>query len=266
MGGAGASHQTVDAPRREMLRDGSTLVAVTQPAGFLLKVELVAKVELSPRQIFDILVDPDNERVFRSIKGRTSRRVIKTEGHKRTVEVVQVSHWQLLMFRGLINTHLIVEEDPKACTLNFRLAKRGVMRDFEGSWKLEPYSNRAYQTAMHRVGGGAQSTERHPNAPWAAVQGVMANGLRSALSMPHPFHPHPHATVVSLTQSVAPAHAPPPLDRLLRGISIRTVQSVVDDLQAEAARMRREEAAAKSVYASAADILRRRFGRWEETQ
>jgi hypothetical protein len=46
-------------------------------------VELVAKVELSPRQIFDILVDPDNERVFRSIKVRAAAVVGTNKGAAR---------------------------------------------------------------------------------------------------------------------------------------------------------------------------------------
>mmetsp|Transcript_42417 Transcript_42417/g.108517 ORF Transcript_42417/g.108517 Transcript_42417/m.108517 type:complete len:251 (-) Transcript_42417:32-784(-) len=244
MSPSNAPSESTDASEpSQKFRDGTTFVVVTQPAGFLLKVELVAKVDLSPRQIFDILVDPHNERVFRTIKGETLRRTVKRVGHKRLVEVEQVSDWRFLLFRGHISTRLLVEEDPKACTLDFKLARRGVMKDFQGSWRLEPYSPAAYERAMQRISGAGERSR--PAPPWA--------GLQASLAGAWPLR-RPRSTVITLSQSVAPAHAPPPLDRLLRGISIRTVRTIVEDLQAEAARINKEEAA-RGVHCAAGGLF-----------
>ncbi len=45
---------------------GKTHVSVTRPEGFLLRVEVLSKIDLPPTNVFDILCDSENGKVFRN--------------------------------------------------------------------------------------------------------------------------------------------------------------------------------------------------------
>lgn len=48
--------------------EGDTHVSVTRPKGFLLRVEVIAKVDLPPQHVFNILTNPRNDGTFRNVK------------------------------------------------------------------------------------------------------------------------------------------------------------------------------------------------------
>ena len=57
--------------------------------------------------------------------------------------------------------------------IDFKLAKKGIMKDFEGSFKLQPYSQRSYDAALLRSTSNlGSSVSKEP--PWASLAG----GLR----------------------------------------------------------------------------------------
>ena len=45
---------------------GKTHVSVTRPEGFLLRVEVLSKIDLPPSSVFGILVDSENGHIFRN--------------------------------------------------------------------------------------------------------------------------------------------------------------------------------------------------------
>jgi len=131
----------------ELWSDEETHVRVDRLQGFLCKVSVHAKIDLNPAGVYAILTQPDNSEVFRSLESMPFRRVLSSDPHnpdKRTVEVEHVARWRAgPLLTGTLSTRLIVEEDPVAGTVRFRLAPggpRGFMAAFEGAWTIEPMS------------------------------------------------------------------------------------------------------------------------------
>ena len=52
---------------------------------------------------------------------------------------LQVGQWKFLRFHGEFSTKLIVEQDRHMRTVDFKLAEPGLMKDFAGLWRVEPY-------------------------------------------------------------------------------------------------------------------------------
>mmetsp|Transcript_37807 Transcript_37807/g.106838 ORF Transcript_37807/g.106838 Transcript_37807/m.106838 type:complete len:241 (-) Transcript_37807:266-988(-) len=210
-----------------LFRDGDTRITVTQPDGFLLKVEVLAKIDLPPKELYSILTDPERVGIFRNIKGVKFRKVHHDDGYRQKVEVEQITRWKFLLFRGTFNTRVFVQQDSRTCTIDFKLAKKGIMKDFEGSWKLEPYTQRSYDAALQRSSSNLGSPPAQ-QPPWVGL---------GTLRLPAFMMGQQQSTLVTLSQSLAPAYAPPPLDRLLTGISVRTVRTILEDLEAEVERV-----------------------------
>ncbi|DBA87004.1 TPA: hypothetical protein ACH3X2_000384 [Trebouxia sp. C0005] len=99
--------------------------------------------------------------------------------------------------------------------IGFKLAKPGLMKDFAGQWTIQPLTQKDLMSSqrsdqLRRLSGGPQS---------------FLNIL--------PFQ-KAQSSFVTLEQSILPAFVPPkPLDRVLKGISSRQVQVILQDLKQE---------------------------------
>lgn len=199
-------------------------VEVTQPKGFLCKVRLRTEVLFPVSRVYEILTQPDNTQMFRNIKAITYRKVLEDDKHGRQrIELEHEAEWRFLVFGGRFLTRLFVQQDKQAGTLEFKLAKKGMMKDFEGRWHVY-----------------TKPQQNHTPAPHPHFQ---------LLRWPFQQKAHPeaqqHITVLELEQSMCPnVIPPPPIDRLLKGIAKRQVCNVVEDLRREIERVKKEEARA----------------------
>ncbi|KAK9804997.1 hypothetical protein WJX73_009957 [Symbiochloris irregularis] len=208
----------------ELDKQEGTEVKVTQRDGFLCKVWLKTHVKFPASRVFDVLAQPDNSHIFRSIKAITYRKVLEDDHKgKQRCEIEHEAEWKFLMFGGRFRTRLYVSQDRQAGKLDFQLAEPGMMKNFEGKWSIKPAQSPAEQSAL--------KPPRWLHLPqWASREAGDDN----------------EATCLELEQSVCPnVIPPPPLDRLLKGIAKKQVLNVVEDLRKEIDRIKKEEAKAK---------------------
>ncbi|WOK91548.1 hypothetical protein Cni_G00239 [Canna indica] len=189
-------------------------IKVSVPKGSLCNLNVMFKVGLPPDAIYNIVVDPENKRVFKNIKEVISRKVLVDEGFRQVVEVEQAALWRFLWWSGTISVHVIVEQNRKDRTVKFKQGKTGFMKRFEGSWKVEPIFVDEHVCSSHKP-----KTWEDYNS---CTQGKGRVG-----------------SIVSLDQLIQPALVPPPpISWYLRGITTRTTEMLISDLLAEAARLR----------------------------
>ncbi|BDA44539.1 hypothetical protein COCOBI_06-0150 [Coccomyxa sp. Obi] len=207
----------------EAWEDRDAKVEVTRPEGFMMKVALQAKVDLSPEAVYEILTAPDNAAVFRGIKKVGYRKVLEDDGKgKQKVEVEQVAAWKLLMFRGSFSTRLFVFQDKRRGTVEFRLARPGLMKDFAGTWRVQPFTQLTLSEAPQSP---AQS-----NNPWHSLTNTLSSYMGDRRST---------ATLVTLEQSLEPAVRPPkPLEGLVKSIAVAQLQGLLTDLREEVPRIK----------------------------
>ncbi|KAK9810148.1 hypothetical protein WJX72_005616 [[Myrmecia] bisecta] len=196
------------------------------------KVSLRAKVDLPPDRVFDILTNPDNARVFRGIKRITYRKVLERDAQGRQkVEVEHEAAWKFLCFSGSFRTRLFCWQDPRAGTIRFKLARPGMMKNFEGLWVVQPF---VPSLTVKRDGSKTASTSgQSPSGPlWFDPAQALSN-------LQHKFGEHKMtASLITLEQSVLPAMVPPPpLDRIIKGIAAKQVRLIMDDLRTEVKRI-----------------------------
>ena len=194
---------------------------------YWLSIKLIARVPLPPEEVFEILTDPENHKYFRSVKGNKRRKVIFDDGHgRRKVEVDQIGRWRFGLFRGSFSIKLVVATDKRHRTIGFELAPKargGFMKDFNGNWKVLPYSKDA-------VNEMEPALDKHWS-PLHAVQKTF-HQLEETLT-----GKHPNSSLVMLRQSVAPALIPPaPLDKIIKKITAAQVRTIMEDLLIEANR------------------------------
>ena len=210
-------------------RDDNIILSVEQPPdGFWVSIRLLARVPLPPEEVFAILTDPNNHRYFRSIKSMKNRKLIQSDGHgKQLVEVEQVGRWRFGLFSGTFSVKLAVSEDKKQHAVGFRLLPRphSFMRDFSGQWKVQPYNIDTYdQLVAHPL-----DHQKHAWSPWHSMRNAI-HQLEDTLT-----GKHANSSLVELRQCVAPAILPPPpLDKILKKITVAQVKTVMVDLLAEA--------------------------------
>ncbi|DBA82760.1 hypothetical protein WJX77_007926 [Trebouxia sp. C0004] len=196
--------------------DGTSEVEVTQQKGFLCNVKARGRLRMEPDKVFDILISPDNYRYFSGIKRIDYRKVLEDNGAgKMKIEVQQVGQWKFLGFSGEFATTLHVYQDRKAGKIGFKLAKPGLMKDFAGQWTIQPLMQK-----------DLMSSQRSDQ-----LRGV-SGGPPSFMNI-LPFQ-KAQSSFVTLEQSILPAFVPPkPLDRVLKGISSKQVQIILQDLKHE---------------------------------
>ncbi|XP_024519125.1 uncharacterized protein LOC112342091 [Selaginella moellendorffii] len=178
--------------------DEPPITAVTVPKGTLCHLKSTFKVGLPPEAVFGIITDPGNKRVFKNIKEVKYRKVIKAENNRQLVEVEQAAIWKFLWFSGTIDVRVLVDEDQSSHTVSYKLAKEGFMKRFEGTWEIKPFY----------------------------VDGEPGEAGRVA-------------SLVNLHQEVQPVLIPPPpVSWYVRGITTKTTEMMIGDLQAEGKRIR----------------------------
>ncbi|KAF9626716.1 hypothetical protein IFM89_038890 [Coptis chinensis] len=194
--------------------DQSPVVKVSIPEGSLCNLNVKVKIGLPPDAVFDIVIDPDNKRVFKNIKEVISRRILVDEGPRQVVEVEQAALWRFLWWSGTISVHVIVDQNREDYSMKFKQVKSGFMKRFEGSWRLQPLF--------------VDEQICFPFKPktWADYDRCTEGKGRVA-------------SIVTLQQLIQPDIVPPPpISWYLRGITVRTTEMLINDLLAEAARIR----------------------------
>ncbi|KAG0489226.1 hypothetical protein HPP92_008041 [Vanilla planifolia] len=189
-------------------------IMVTVPKGSLCNLTIKSKVGLPPDAVFNILVDPGNKRVFKNIKAVLSRKVLVDEGPRQLVEVEQSAIWRFLWWSGTILVHVLVDQDRRDHTVKFKQGKSGFMERFEGTWRVEPLFIDEELCSSHK-----------PKS-WTEYESCSRGKGRVG-------------SIVSLEQLIQPAFLPPPpISWYLRGITARTTEILMQDLLAEAQRIR----------------------------
>ncbi|CAM6117028.1 unnamed protein product [Calypogeia fissa] len=194
--------------------DEKARIEVTVPDGALCELNSTFKVGLPPLAVFEILIDPGNRRVFKDIKEVKSRKVLEDYGERQIVEVEQAAIWRFLWLSGTLDVCVKVDQDRRGLSLKYELGREGFMKRFEGSWVIEPLYIDAHEpTGFGRV-----------------------------------------ASLVQLRQVVEPAlMPPPPISWYVRGITSRTTEKLLEDLQAEGKRLREIKDQSKSTSTDRAE-------------
>ncbi|MCO5590733.1 hypothetical protein L7F22_044708 [Adiantum nelumboides] len=190
--------------------DHPPVMQVSAPKGTLCHIESTFQIGIPPDAVYDIVTDPENKRVFKNIKEVTYRNVIEDEGHRQLVEVEQSAIWRFLCFSGIMHIRLYVDQDRRTHSLKYHLAREGFMKKFEGTWDVKP----VYVDAPHcKV---LQNPGDEPSCRTSRV-----------------------ASEVHFRQVLQPILVPPPpVSWYIRGISSKQTESLLEDLQAEAKRLR----------------------------
>ncbi|KFK44441.1 hypothetical protein AALP_AA1G256900 [Arabis alpina] len=192
-------------------------VQVKTQNGSFCHLNIEVDVGLPPESVYNIFTHPDNKRYFKNIKENISRKVLMEEGPKQTVEVKQAAAWKFLWWAGTFPIHLIVQENRKHLTSKYKQEKTMFMKVFEGSWKVEPLfiDEHLCETMKPKTREDYHSC---------------SNGrgrIGSKVTMDQMFQPNAILT-------------PPPLSWYICGITVKTTESMIEDLLAVAARIRGE--------------------------
>eukprot|EP00252_Welwitschia_mirabilis_P025304 TRINITY_DN7842_c0_g2_i1.p1 TRINITY_DN7842_c0_g2~~TRINITY_DN7842_c0_g2_i1.p1 ORF type:complete len:326 (+),score=77.09 TRINITY_DN7842_c0_g2_i1:168-1145(+) len=189
-------------------------IEVTVPKGSLCHLDATVDVGLPPDAIFDIVIDPENKRVFKNIEKVIYRNVLEDDGNRQLVEVEQAALWKFLWWSGTMSVRVFVEQDRQKHMMNFSLAKEGFMKKFEGCWKLEPLF-----------------VDEHvctPLKPSTMEEYEACSNRRGRVG-----------SRIHLQQYIQPSFIPPPpISWYVRGITAKTTEMLIEDLQAEAKRIR----------------------------
>lgn len=165
---------------------------------------------MPPDALFDIVTDPENKRVFKNIKKVTYRKVLEDEGHRQLVEVEQLAIWRFLCFSGTFSIRVFVDQNRHTHSLKFHLAKEGFMKRFEGTWDVRP----VYVDSPH-----CEVVASPEDDPLCSTSRV--------------------ASEVHFRQTLQPILVPPPpVSWYIRGITSKQTEMLIEDLQAEAKRLR----------------------------
>ncbi|XP_022632468.1 uncharacterized protein LOC106779894 isoform X1 [Vigna radiata var. radiata] len=210
--------------------DRPPLVKVTVPKGSLCNLNAEVDVGLPPDAVYNIVIDPDNRRVFKNIKEFPnfvkfnlvmsfcqeviSRKVLVDEGHRQVVDLDQAAIWKFLWWSGTISINVLVDQNRKDHSMKFKQANTGFMKKFEGCWRVEPLF--------------VDEAMCHPFKPMTKEDYNACTRGKGRIG-----------SKVSLEQILQPAIVPPPpISWYLRGITARTTEMLINDMLAETARIR----------------------------
>lgn len=194
--------------------DQHAQIKVSVPKGSLCNLKVNVNVGLPPDAVYNIVIDPDNKKVFKNIKEVISRKVLVDEGHRQVVELEQAALWKFLWWSGTIAVHVLVDQNSEDHSMKFKQVKTGFMKKFEGCWRVEPLF--------------VDEKLCFPFKPKSWSEYCSCTGGKGRLG-----------SKVSLEQLIQPAIVPPPpISWYLRGITTRTTEMLINDLRAEAARIR----------------------------
>lgn len=185
--------------------DEIPVLEVTVPKGALCKFDSHFELGIPPDAVYNILTDPGNKRVFKNIEEVKYRKVLQDDGDHQLVELEQLASWRFLWLSGTLSACVLVDQDRSTHMVKYKLAKTGFMKRFEGTWKIEPLF-------LDDSGAPVQVHER---------------GTERVASM------------VTLQQIWQPMIIPPPpFGGYVRNISTKTTTDMIQELQAEAKRLR----------------------------
>ncbi|KAK9795571.1 hypothetical protein WJX73_003470 [Symbiochloris irregularis] len=184
-------------------RAGKHNITVSNVRGYLCHISSHGTYDCPPGLIFALFTNPDNTGIFRDIKKVTSRTVLKedTDGLK-VVEVEQMGEvrilWKMVQFRTLLK---VTEDarDPENLSTQFELIRSDVLGRFNGGWHLQPLRRKNSEEVI--------------------------------------------GTTLRLEQDVTPRGVPsflkhmPVLGHVLRGICVRAVQRLLEDISAAVAKV-----------------------------
>ncbi|KXZ49462.1 hypothetical protein GPECTOR_21g688 [Gonium pectorale] len=194
-------------------------VSVSNKAGYLCHVHVQADWPMPPSVPFAIFTHPDNSKLFRDIQRVGQRKVIRTEPLYKEIQVEQLGEIQVLWMRRTYSTWLQVVEDmrdPDCLRTEFHLLRSDVLGKFSGKWELRSVRD---PTTGQVIGCRG---ELH--------QDVLPKGMPSFLA--------------SL----------PVLGNVLRGISVRAVCRVMDDMNVVMDKVRAGHAAGRTTEAVLRDL------------
>ncbi|CAA7014338.1 unnamed protein product [Microthlaspi erraticum] len=195
------------------------VIKVSIPKGSLCNLKASVNVGLPPDAVYNIVIDPDNRRVFKNIKEVMSRKVVVDEGLRQVVEVEQAALWRFLWWSGTISVHVLVDQNRADHSMRFKQVKSGFMKRFEGSWKVKPLF--VDEDMCDRL------------KPKTVEEYNRCTGGKGRIG-----------SKVTLDQLIQPAIVPPPpISWYLRGITAKTTEMLINDLLAETGRIRRGFAA-----------------------
>ena len=202
-------------------------MTIEQPAkGFFCTLKAVTKVDLPPRSVFDILTSSENPtEVFKSIKRVNYRKPISDDGNgRKKTEVEHVGVWRFGPIKGEFIVRMMVTQDRNRGRIKFKLLKSSLMKDFSGEWLIEPYDEDSLDEMVRYPGRQWGWGHAFKKAVHRFEEGVFGGSGKS---------------LVQLKQSVQPRFLPPPpLDRVLKQITLWQVKAIVRDLNEEAARVK----------------------------
>ncbi|XVF02468.1 hypothetical protein REPUB_Repub04eG0178000 [Reevesia pubescens] len=189
-------------------------IKVSVPKGSLCNLNAKVDVGLPPDAVYNIVTDPDNKRVFKNIKEVISRKVLVDEGQRQVVEVEQAALWRFLWWSGTIAVHVLVDQNREDHSMKFRQVNTGFMKKFEGHWRIEPIF--------------VDEKTCFPFKPKTWAEYCSCTGGKGRIG-----------SKVNLDQLIQPAIVPPPpISWYLRGITAKTTEMLINDLLAEAARIK----------------------------
>lgn len=189
---------------------GDVTMHVTVPKGCTCRVFATLDVPIGADQVYDILTDPENGRVFRNVKQVLHRNVLEDDGNTQVVDVEQLGRWKFLCFGGSFATKLRVTQDRRCKTVKYALQSGGFMRTFDGTWKI--VENKL----------GSEEEDR--------VDGKPMDGPAAGCS--------PEGARVHLAQELSLAVSPPAsLSRMIGKITAHTSKNILHDLYEESLRI-----------------------------
>ncbi|KAG2439892.1 hypothetical protein HYH02_010522 [Chlamydomonas schloesseri] len=189
-------------------------VTVSNKAGYMCHVHVVANWDVPPEVPFAIFTHPDNSRLFRDIQRVGQRKVIKTEPAYKEVQVEQLGDIQILWIHRTYSTWLHVIEDsrdPDCLRTKFELLRSDVLGKFSGEWELRAVRD--------------PSSGKVVGCRGELVQDVLPKGMPAFMARL------------------------PVLGSVLRGISVRAVTRVMDDINIAMGRICAGHAAGRSTAA-----------------
>nr|KJB61050.1 hypothetical protein B456_009G337600 [Gossypium raimondii] len=143
-----------------------------------------------------------------------SRKVLIDEGQRQVVEVEQAAWWRFLWWSGTISVHVLVDQNREDYSMRFKQMSTGFMKKFEGYWRVEPFF--------------VDEKTCFPFKPKTWAEYCSCTGGKGRIG-----------SKVSLDQLIQPAIAPPPpISWYLSGIPAKTTEMLINDLLAEADRLK----------------------------
>lgn len=207
--------------------DKDQKIQVKEDKGFHLQLQLRARIDAPPEEVFHILTDPACASIFRNIKACTYRKDLGTD--KSGVRKLEVGHRAIARFLFInvtFETHLFVWEDTINRTIKFTTARQGFMKRFDGMWHIKPFN----QETLDQLNEPQIQTHQHhnwfrPAAALSAIAHKIRHGAPATVSL------------VTLEQVIVPKAAPPiGTKALVRSLCAKQLQNMMEDLRKELGR------------------------------